>query len=78
MPELERYFAVPSELPLRQLADGYGFSYYEARNQHELIEQFDAFAAEQNKPAIMAIYTPVQESADILTGYFERHKLSEI
>ncbi len=77
LPELENYFAVPSELPLRQLADGYGFAYYEARNQHELIAQFDAFAAEQDNPAIMAIYTPAQESADILTGYFERHKSSD-
>ncbi len=68
---LEDYFCVPSALPLRELAQGYGFAYFEASGESELRSAFADFAAEKSCPAIMAIDTPADVSAQILRGYFD-------
>lgn len=70
LPELEKYFAVGTRLPLRHLAEGYGLSYHEAHDMDELHESFEKFAAEESSPAILAVFTPPAESAEVLKQYF--------
>lgn len=72
LPEREEFLAVGSNLPLRKLAEGYGFAYFEASSMAELTTVFPAFIAEYNSPALLAINTPPQLSAEVLKRYFER------
>ncbi|MBD5353796.1 MAG: 2-succinyl-5-enolpyruvyl-6-hydroxy-3-cyclohexene-1-carboxylic-acid synthase [Bacteroides sp.] len=72
LPELERYFAVGTKLPLRQLSDGYGFAYFEAYNLEELLRSFDDFASVADRPAILAVFTPAELSAEVLKRYFQQ------
>lgn len=71
LPELEKYFAVGTRLPLHELAKGYGFDYYEATDEASLHEQFKAFVGDSDRPAILAVFTPAEESAEILKRYFQ-------
>lgn len=71
LPELEKYFAVGTRLPLRQLADGYGFSYHEARSLDGLERSLDEFIAVDDRPSILAVFTPAAESAEVLKRYFQ-------
>lgn len=73
LPELEQYFAASSHLPLRQLADGYGFSYFEVSSEEELRSQWPAFIDFSSpRPAIMRVNTTPELSAEVLKGYFHR------
>lgn len=71
LPELERYFAVGTRLPLRDLASGYGFAYYEVHDYQELKKSFAEFTACTGSPAILAVFTPPYESAEVLKRYFQ-------
>lgn len=70
LPERERYFAVGTRLPLRQLCDGYGIDYYEASSREELSALIPRFLKSSTSPAILAINTPAEESARVLRDYF--------
>ncbi len=72
LPEREEFLAVGSNLPLRKLAEGYGFAYFEASSMAELTTVFPAFIAECNSPALLTVNTPPQLSAEVLKRYFER------
>lgn len=71
--ELDEYFTVARPFPLRQLADGYEFSYYEADTEETLTEILPLFISNNSHPSILAVYTPPQKSAEILQNYFSRH-----
>lgn len=72
LPETEDFLAVGTRLPLRNLAEGYGFAYYEASSLSDLDEVFPTFIAEEKSPALLAVNTPPQLSAEILKQYFQR------
>lgn len=72
LPELEKYFAVGTRLPLRALAEGYGLAYYEANSLNDLSSVFPAFVSESDAAAILAVNTPPELSAEVLRRYFER------
>ncbi len=72
LPELEEYFAIAPNLPLELLAKGYGFNFFKACNEPELIDQLPLFLKKDKKPSILAVYTPAKESAQILKDYFKR------
>lgn len=71
--ELDAYFAMDVELPLRQLAEGYNFEYFEAYDEKSLRYVMPHFMAESNSPAILAVHTPAEQSAEVLKNYFTRH-----
>lgn len=75
--EREHLLCVEPNLPLRQLADGYGFSYFEADSEPSLRAAFKQFAAESERSAILAINTPKELSAQTLIDYFRRAELLE-
>lgn len=70
LPELERYFAVGTRLPLADLCRGYGIAYHEAGSESELRSEFKRFAQVSDRPALLAINTPGELSAEILSRYF--------
>lgn len=72
--ECEQYFCCNPKLPLRALAHGYGFAYFEATNMQELVQEWQNFLGERELPAIINILTPAEDSADILRLYFDRTK----
>lgn len=74
LPELEKYFEVKPNLPLKNLAEGYGFAYFEASDLAGLATSMPAFVNENRSPSILAVYTPAETSAQVLKGYFERDK----
>lgn len=71
----EPLLCVEPNLPLRQLADGYGMAYFEADSEDSLREEFARFAAESSRPALMSVSTPEELSAEVLIGYFRRAEL---
>ncbi len=76
LPEREEGFAAGwLDMPLRQLADAYGFDYFEADSEQQLRRVFPAFIdITSGRPALLAIKTPAEESAETLRNYFTRTK----
>ena len=72
LPQLEDYFAVPRPFPLRELSVAYGFAYFEADSTERLQEVFDEFIGIASRPAVLALRTPPELSAEILKGYFRQ------
>lgn len=71
LPELEKYFVGDVRLPLRELAAGYGFRYFEAHSEEELMLLWPEFSAIGPAPAILNILTPGDTSSTILKKYFQ-------
>lgn len=69
LPELERYFEVSRDLPVRQYAAAFGFDYYEASDERQLADVLGSFFA-NDKASILAIRTPAEQNAVILRSYF--------
>ena len=72
MPELEHYLAADVRLPLKELADGFGFDYYEAHDKSSLEKMLPAFFSPGCRPAILNMITPAETSAQIIKDYFYR------
>ncbi len=53
LPELKRFFDVKPVMPLRQLADAYGFRYFEASDIASLEDALPAFYDEGERPCIL-------------------------
>lgn len=61
---------MPRRFPLRQLAEAYGYGYFEAGSEEDLAVQFDRFMAPSDRPAVLAIHTSGDVSASVLREYF--------
>lgn len=72
LPELEQYFVVGTRLPLRQLAEGYGFAYFEAHDADELKRSLSEFISVTDRAALLAVFTPAVESGEVLKQYFRQ------
>ncbi len=70
LPEMERFLAADVKLPLRDIAAGFGFDYYEARNNAMLRAIMPRFFADGPQPSILNIVTPAQASAETIKKYF--------
>lgn len=70
--ECEECFAADVRLPLRQLAEGYGFAYFEASDKASLEMAIGGFVSECKRPAILNIITSGVESAEILKRFFNQ------
>ncbi len=67
--ELDAYLACHTNLPLRDLARGYGLAYFEARCADELGREWPRFEAENERPALLNIITDGAVSADVLRTF---------
>lgn len=70
LPELEKYFAVGTKLPLDKLAPAYGFDYFEASDEKSLNKALNGFISSE-KASVLAVFTPAETSAEVLKRYFE-------
>ena len=67
--EREKYFCAHPALPLRHLAEGYGWNYEEVSSEDELQRKLPAFLGMKGK-GIMKIVCPPDYSAEVLKNYF--------
>lgn len=68
---LEECFVAKPNFPLHKLAETYGYSYYEVDCENNFEQNFKAFAAESERPAILNIITPGPTSGEILKEFFK-------
>lgn len=68
LPERERYFCCAPKLPLRQLAEGYGWEYLEADREESMTEALGKLFSSSGK-GILRVVCDGEESAGILRGY---------
>lgn len=72
MPAREFFFSQSMNLPVRKLAEAYGIPFFEATDESSLRNSLDDFLSVRGSSAILAVYTPPEESAEILRNYFIR------
>lgn len=68
--EREEYFCMPPKLPLKDLADGYEWGYFEASDEKSLPHNLKVFLECQRK-SILKISCNGIQSAGILSGYMK-------
>lgn len=71
LPEREEFFSRCMNLPLKELAEAYGIRYLQAGSDDELKNVLPIFLSESDRPVILGITTPAEESAESLRSYFE-------
>ncbi|MDE5688160.1 MAG: 2-succinyl-5-enolpyruvyl-6-hydroxy-3-cyclohexene-1-carboxylic-acid synthase [Paramuribaculum sp.] len=77
LPELEKNFAASStvSLPLEKIAGAFGFRFFSASGESELRKVMKEFINPSIGPAILAIDTPAEISAQVLKDYFNRNQI---
>lgn len=70
LPETELYFAVGTNLPLRDLCRGYSIEYFEADSADTLRTTMSGWLAVNDRPTLLAVHTPADISAKVLKEYF--------
>lgn len=68
---LQRYFDADVRLPLRELALGFGFDYFEAADAKQLISALTDMAS-CKRPAILRVVTDGRLSADVLRQFYKQ------
>ncbi len=69
--KLEKFFEAKHNLNAKHIANNFGVPYYSAGNITELNDILKEFYAPQNnKPAILEIFTPNESNAEVLRDYF--------
>jgi 2-succinyl-5-enolpyruvyl-6-hydroxy-3-cyclohexene-1-carboxylate synthase len=69
--ELDSYIACKVNLPIRQLANAFGFEYFEADNDEKLRDELPSFVAETARPAILNVITDGAVSAEVLINFYK-------
>ena len=69
LPECEPCMAAGTELPLKTLAEAYGFTYLEATDKDSLAKALTLFTKPSDRPMILNIITDGQLSADVYHRY---------
>lgn len=68
LPEREEYLCQPPRLPLKELAKGYGWNYFEYDDERSLKDNFESFMTSPKK-SIMKIICDGTLSASVLKNY---------
>ncbi|RIV45958.1 2-succinyl-5-enolpyruvyl-6-hydroxy-3-cyclohexene-1-carboxylic-acid synthase [Flagellimonas pelagia] len=69
--EFETFFETHHGLSAEHLANMYGFEYFKAENEMELIDNLQHLYDPSQKPRILEIFTPRDLNNKILLGYFD-------
>ena len=72
LPELEEYFEVSRDIPVKSYADAFGFKHFQASSERELSEVLPSFFSETSMPAILSVITSAKISANVLSNYFKK------
>ena len=73
---LEQFFEAKHNWKAEYLAKTFDIPYFSAGNEDELNRVLPLFYAEVSRPALLEIFTPSEENAKILRGYFSFLKIS--
>ncbi len=65
------FFETSHQLTAEHLAKMYGFSYYAADNESSLDKSKISFYGDNERPAILEIFTPTKENDKVLLQYFK-------
>ena len=68
-PELEEYFETSQALEAQHAAIEHGLQYFKASNTQELLEVLPLFLAENNKAALLEVFTDSKTNANIFENY---------
>lgn len=74
LPELSDYFQVERQLPVQSYAAAFGFAYFCASDEQELVAALDRLWACETA-ALLAVNTDAAVSAEVLRRYYKRTKL---
>lgn len=77
LPDLDKYFCAPQQLPVRQLCDAFGYQYFRASSEAELAKALPRFLSDDSRPSLLEIVTDPQTSADTLLAYMRREAPGE-
>lgn len=71
LPELEEYLECRRELPISKYSEAFGFCYFEAESEAELLARFPDFLSVE-QPAILSVKTDSVISGETLKNYFKK------
>lgn len=69
LPQREQYFCAAPRLPLRELAEAYGFHYYSADSKESLDECLNPFLSNDEAPSILEVKVDPERSAEVFKQY---------
>lgn len=69
--EMEPYLETSHSLSAEGIAKNFNLPYFSASSEETLKEILPAFYAETGQPALLEIFTPAAESAEVLRNYFK-------
>lgn len=72
LPQREKYFCAEPKLPLRQLAEAYGFRYLEADSMSALEESWQEFLSHTDAPTILNVIVDTEVSTKVISDYFHQ------
>ena len=70
-PYLEKFFEAKHNKKAKDFAKAFGIKYFTASNITDIVYSLPEFFNETEKPAILEIFTPGEENANILRDYFK-------
>lgn len=65
------YFETPHNLNVSLLCQMYGFDYFTARNNEEVINELNSFYNDSEQPKLLEIFTPNSKNDIVLKEYFK-------
>jgi 2-succinyl-5-enolpyruvyl-6-hydroxy-3-cyclohexene-1-carboxylate synthase len=65
------FFETTHHLNASHLAKMFGFNYFEAKDENQLENEWQSFTNQNDKPAILEIFTPEKINDKILVNYFK-------
>lgn len=70
-PALEKCFVADPEIEFTKFAKAGGFSTWQVTNAEELSTALPCFLAEQKRPALLEVVTPIKKSVDMLRNFID-------
>lgn len=68
--QLEQFFVAKHSWKAEKLVKAFNIHYFKAENQEQLVEVLPKFYDDLPRPALLEIFTPSEENARVLRGYF--------
>lgn len=71
LPQRDEYLCIAPKLPMKQIAEAYGFRYLNASSETELKESFKSLISDGSQPSILELHFDPETSANIFKEYFK-------
>lgn len=65
LPEANSYFCCDTDLPMKKIADAYGFRYLCASDDKQLLDSLDKLQSINERPVILEIFTDAETDAEV-------------